>query len=691
MKRGRALVLMIILLSASLVGAGTISNNDPFERILAARGMYLLSDLPKGVEQCPGWKEIKTHLDAARAATVQTGYGPGGGTGVMTGPSQLTTNWHNVFEHLPESSAHLVESGCYAAISDEALPLDIEILVSTEPTTEEIAATTAAVLAAVKSWMSFAEAGKARSDVIEHLEKECEASLGEKWQCHMDRRRAGAEYALYRHRVYKDARLVYLPPISVTYRDSDNFEHGLERGRFDLAELQIFDEGKSVNLQFVPVATVEFKEGDRGFVVGNPGSTNWTRTPEMAREEMTHRGIVLERHARFIQLSSELAARRPELADAVAQSTMSPENEVKIAKATIAEAPAIEAFRRHRDAKMRYTLRVLDRSGQIMAEADAVSKLLQDPANNCRTNWAERYVWGSSHYGPRFKWAWGLHRWARFFVMPEGKRPKGWEDVEQVRKKFDIPLADIDLEGISSAVNLELLAKYLPDVREALGGSNAYEAARQELRVTSLNPQTVAKFLEAGPEAIKASQDPLMRIARLVEGIGWNSRPLRARVEESRARAEQLVSLAQGQSNPLPTADGASRLILSEVRGHREGNHIISPFATIGTLAGRKDIGLPDWFMTAGANDPTVVNVEAEALTTGGVSGSGAFQVVADELAVTGLVFDGNRHQIQSESWQGGPESRTVIVTMAGVRRFREMAGACEGCGPRRLPPCNKK
>ncbi len=147
-----------------------------------------------------------------------------------------------------------------------------------------------------------------------------------------------------------------------------------------------------------------------------------------------------------------------------------------------------------------------------------------------------------------------------------------------------------------------------------------------------------------------------------------------------------MIARALGEIGNLPNATGHLRLILSEVRGHNNAGVSVSAFATAKGLAGRADVASPDWFK-AGA-DETAYNASAELFSTGGVSGSGHFEVVDEDLWVTAWEYDSNKYQVNSGIWQCGPEARGLMVTAEGVAHFRKLAGACEGCGERRLPAC---
>ncbi|OHB18392.1 MAG: hypothetical protein A2749_02745 [Parcubacteria group bacterium RIFCSPHIGHO2_01_FULL_45_26] len=685
--------LVFCMLLATQVRAGkTNATTDPCEQILMARGMYTLNALPKGLENCAGWDTLNEHLATARAAMVRINKEQGA-TGVMTGPNKLETNQHVAKSYVPETNAGVIETGCLASTPEEALPLEgIKVLVSNEPSAENATLTTNAINSTVTPAMSVTEAGKARREAIEKLERECEHRLGKGYICIVDKRRPGLEYALYEHRVYTNVALVFLPPEVVAYRDSDNFEHGQGRGRVDQAELAVYnDDGTPVRLPFVPVLDYEYIEGDRGFAIGTPGITYWNRSASLVEANRVFSEIALERSLWAKDLCHKTAERRPELSGAVKKVQVDVENSIKIFLAELADSPAVLAYRQKRERYYHYSLLAHDRSGLIMVEADKVGKLDADPVVSVATNWAERFV-SLGLYGQRFKTAWALHRWARVSQLPKEVRPKGWVTEAEVRERIGEPTQDIDIELINSGSSLALMAKYLPEVAWVLGDGR-YETVASVLWTSYLNDQEEGlRLLQAGPNATCTSSDPLMQVAKAVEEIGWQSRPLRGRIEEARKNAEQLIGLATSGRASLPNASGHPRLILSKVRGHKESGGPIPPFATLGALAGRTNIGLPEWFVSGAAGDKTVINVEAEFFVVGGVSGSPHYTIVGDKLFVVGWAFDGNKDGITNRTWQGGPEARGLVVTARGVRRFREIAGACgwPGCGPRRLPPCKQ-
>ena len=177
---------------------------------------------------------------------------------------------------------------------------------------------------------------------------------------------------------------------------------------------------------------------------------------------------------------------------------------------------------------------------------------------------------------------------------------------------------------------------------------------------------------KGGVEAVKASDDPMIRLALLIDPA---ARALRKRyedeVEAPLTRGEEKIADARFRiygSDTYPDATFTLRITYGAVRGWEEKGEMVDPFTRTGRLferaTGQRPFMLPDaWQAAREELDPdTPFNFVATTDITGGNSGS---PIVAADGSLVGLAFDGNIHSIAGDYWFDPHTNRTVGVDSA--------------------------
>jgi hypothetical protein len=179
---------------------------------------------------------------------------------------------------------------------------------------------------------------------------------------------------------------------------------------------------------------------------------------------------------------------------------------------------------------------------------------------------------------------------------------------------------------------------------------------------------------DGGAKAVAASDDPLIKLARLVDP---DARAVRKRYEDTveaplKKNGELLAKArfaAYGRSS-YPDATFTLRLNYGRVAGWDEDGKKVAPFTTIGgafdRATGRPPYELPASWVAARRKLKltTPLNFATTNDIIGGNSGS---PVVNKDGAVVGLVFDGNIHSLGGDFGYDEAKNRTVAVDSAAI------------------------
>ncbi len=172
-----------------------------------------------------------------------------------------------------------------------------------------------------------------------------------------------------------------------------------------------------------------------------------------------------------------------------------------------------------------------------------------------------------------------------------------------------------------------------------------------------------------GTQAVDASQDPMIELARSVDPT---AREVRRRYENEveapvHAASEQI---AQARfriygTSVAPDATFTLRLNFGSVQGWQEDGREIEPFTYLARFfaraTGHEPFKVPDnWLAAQGQLDPnTKFDLSTNSDIVGGNSGS---PLLDAQGALVGLMFDGNIHSIAGSYWFDPELNRAVAV-----------------------------
>ncbi|MGA2586395.1 MAG: S46 family peptidase [Candidatus Aminicenantales bacterium] len=653
-----------------------------FIPVHADEGMWLFNMPPSSILKAkynfaitPEW------LQHVQLASVRFG----GASGSFVSPDGLVLTNHHVgqgaIQNLSTKDRDLMKTGFYARTRAEELKapgMELSVL-------QEIEDVTGKVLAAEKPDMTAAQAAEAKDKVIAALEKESLEKTG--LRSTVVNFYSGSMYHLYKYKVYTDVHLVFAPEYASAFfgGDPDNFTY--PRYDFDITLFRIYENDKPINSKhYLKWNTAGVKENELVFASGHPGSTGRLLTlaqMEFLRDVSYPFGIAnLERRRALLQ---EYGKRGPEYARQAQGTLFGIENSLK---ATIGYQSGLI------DKNL-----IAGKAKEEQAFRDAVRK---DPALDKEFGkaWDElavaqnkyaaffkayRFFEGSAGFSTTyFSTARMLVRLALERGKPNDERLREFRDaaLPSITRRLQTvtPVYD-ELEVFNLTDSLIQLQKEFGNYQEVkwlLAGKLAEDVAKELIAGTKLRDVDVRKkYIDGGLDAVYLSDDPMIKLALLVDPL---SRGLRKKyeteVESVEARNGSLIARAmfklKGTSMP-PDATSTLRLSFGAVKTYMEKGVKIPFFTTFQGLfdkaakfGNKPPYELPASFLKGKAQLKlaTPLNFIATCDSIGGNSGS---PVINKKGEFSGVLFDGNIQSGPTRFNYSDVQNRSVMVHSQGI------------------------
>ena len=641
----------------------------------ADEGMWTFDNFPSGkVKQKYGFGPDRKWLDHVRLSSVRLG---GGCSGSIVSESGLVmTNHHcarSCIEQVSTPEKDRMADGFFARTpADEVRCPEMEInrLLEIADVTERVNAATKGL-----SDRQYNEAWKAE---MSRIEKECATS--DTLRCDVVSLYHGGLYHLYKYRRFQDVRLVFAPESAIAHfgGDPDNFM--FPRYSLDVSFLRIYDDGAPAKMEhYLRWSPSWAKEGDLTFVSGHPGTTSRLFTVAELEYE---RDVTLPR--RLLRLSemrgmyTQFQERGLEQKRISMSSLLGVENSVKALKG------------RHEA--------LLDRAlfaSKVAAERAFRARVEADPSlkKSCEGAWdaiagavekerkiQRRYdaVESRGAFGSTLMdFARTLVRLAEELPKPNEERLREYADskLPAVRQKLfsAAPIYD-ELEVLKLAFALTKLREDLgpddPLVKKILGKESPRDLAGALVRGTRLKDVAVRRQLfERGKGASEASEDPMIRLSRLIDP---DARDVRKKYEDEiesvLKKNGELIARAEFEiygTAAYPDATFTLRLSYGQVKGFEQDGKPVSPLTTLAGLfdrnTGKEPFLLPTTWLSARGSlaMDTPMNFCTDNDIIGGNSGS---PVLDRDGRVTGLIFDGNIQSLGGDYWFDESVNRAVAV-----------------------------
>jgi len=641
----------------------------------ADEGMWTFDNFPsEQVGRKYGFSPDQRWLDHIRLSSVRLAGGCSGS--IVSENGLVMTNHHcarSCIQQLSTPEKDLVSGGFLAATADLELQcpeIEINQLVEIADVTGRINAATAGL-----SDRPYNDAQKAE---MSRIEKECATS--DRLRCDVVTLYHGGRYDLYKYRRYQDVRLVFAPEDDIAQfgGDPDNFM--FPRYCLDVSFLRIYEGGKPAKMDHhLGWSSSGAKDGDLAFVPGHPGGTSRLFTVAELEYE---RDVALPR--RLLRLAeergmlTEFGDRGTEQKRISTSSLLRVENSYKGARGRF-EALLDKAFFGSKVAAERAFRARVDADPKLKDATagswDAIARAEQRHREIQRRHSAVEGATGFA--GTLMGYARTLVRAAEEITKPNEQRLREYADsrLPAVKQRLfsAAPIYD-ELEILSLTFSLTKLREDLgPDdtlVKKVLGKDSPHDLAAKLVGGTRLKDVSYRKqLLEGGRASVGASDDPMIRMARLVDP---DARAIRTQFEDEieavLKKNGELIARAQFEvygTGAYPDATFTLRLSYGRVRGFEHDGMPVAPLTTMAGLferaTGRDPFLLPaTWLEARAALDlDTPMNFTTTNDIIGGNSGS---PVIDTEGRVTGLIFDGNIHSLGGDYGFDESVNRAVAV-----------------------------
>jgi V8-like Glu-specific endopeptidase len=640
----------------------------------ADEGMWTYHDFPQalvkkqyGADITPAW------LDKVRTATVRLS----GCTASFVSPEGLIlTNHHCAAACLDENSTsekNLSRDGFLARTRDKEVRCTTQVadvLMAMENVTDKVSAATRN--------LDEKAANDTRKKVLTQLEQSCEQGSAKAktgpLKCEAVNLYQGGQYWLYQYKRYQDLRLVFAPEddIAAFGGDPDNFQ--FPRWDLDMSILRAYDShGKpAVTPSYLHIRPEGPNAGELVFVSGHPGRTSRLLTVAQLEEL---RDVILPQYLlRFSELRGryiQYGKTSPEAARIAANPLMYLENSLKVVRKLLDALldDRLLQYKRGLEAALHARSGLSTDPWAAIAAAEKIDHTLALPYT---------YLEGGAGFNSRlFGYARTILRGASERQKPNTERLREYRAtaLPRIEQELQAPVpVHPELENLTLSFSLERMREWLgPDnevVRLLLSKDSPDTLAAHVISGSKLaDPQVRMQLWNGGVDAVTASHDPMIELARLVDPM---ARAVRKRYEDEveapiDAASEQIAQArfrVYGTSAP-PDATFTLRLNFGTVQGWKEGDHDVEPFTYLSRLfaraTGQEPFMVPDsWLRAKGQLDmATKFNLSTNNDIVGGNSGSPLLDASG---RLVGLIFDGNIHSIAGSYWFDPELNRAVAV-----------------------------
>lgn len=659
-------------------------------QLSAEEGMWTFDNIPvKQLQEKYGFTPTQQWLDHVRLSSVRLN---DGGSGSFVSPrGLLLTNHHVALGQLQKVSTaekDYVRDGFYAATLEQEMKspdLEVNVLVSMEDVT-------ARVLAALKDAKTPEQEFAARRAVIAEIERESTQKTG--LRSDVVTLYQGGEYWLYRYKRYTDVRLVFAPEQQIAFfgGDPDNFTY--PRYDLDMALFRVYENGKPLEtknyLRWNPKGA---GEGELVFVSGHPGSTQRLATvAQLEYERDVVEPTLLKLLRRRIAVLREYSSQGAEQARQASGRIFSLENSLKAYEGRLRGLLDKSVMDKKRREEEEFRAKVMANPEWRRLYGGAWDAIAES-VNRARTRVKENYYYNLDSQLASLASA--IVQYVVEVKKPDGERLPDYREsqLESLRLRLFSPAPiypGMEIARLTGALELALeeMGPNDPFLKIVLDGRTPKEAARALVEGTKLTDAAFRrKLIEGGEEAVTASTDPMIVLARKLDPMRREfNKWVEDNVSSVRQRAgEQLgkARFAVYGKTVYPDATFTLRLSYGQVKGYPMNGTVAPPVTTLYGLYDRAySFGLkgpwvlpPRWLESRSKLDlQTPLNFVTTNDIIGGNSGS---PVINRSGEVVGLIFDGNIESLVGDFVYEGETNRAVAVhTAAMTEALRQIYGA---------------
>jgi hypothetical protein len=658
----------------------------------ADEGMWLFNASPlKQLKEKYQFEPTPQWLEDLQKASVRFN---SGGSGSFVSPNGLVITNHHVgadcLQKFGDEQHNYLRDGFYARTQAEekkCVDLELNVLMSIEDVTTQ-------VNSAVKPGMSSDAAAGARRNAIAQIENESKEKTG--LRSDVVTLYQGGAYHLYRYKRYDDVRLVFAPEQQMAFfgGDPDNFEY--PRYDLDICLFRVYENGQAAKIDnFLKFNPHGPNDSELTFVSGSPGKTDRQLTlDELADMRDRYLPYVLRVFNRREVLELSYSARLFENARKARDDLFGDQNNRKRYDGYLAGLldPQLWSQLRARDQKLRDAIGRDPKLRSATAAYDRIKRAQAEIAKNAPPyNYLEQERPITIGYrGPRalcgnlFKYARLLIRAVDERAKPNGERVPQFRDSARDSLELELfstePIYD-DYEILRLTDSLTDFASQFgadnPLVQKVLAGKSPHERAGELVTGTRLKDVAVRKELYGkDTAALQAAHDPMLDLARLIDGPARDARKIYDAQEEIKKQAYSELAKARFAiegAGSYPDATFTLRLSYGTVRGYEQDGKQIPAFTEFAGLYQRSaehnnkpPFDLPQRWIDkkANLNLSTHFNFVSDADIIGGNSGS---PVVNKSNEFVGIIFDGNIQSLVLDCIYTDKQARAVSVDSAAI------------------------
>lgn len=620
-------------------------------------GMWLYTDPPRRqLKEKYGFEPSDAWLEHVRKSSVRFN---SGGSGSFVSEDGLIISNHHVgaddLQKFGDEKHNYMRDGFYARTHEEekkCYDLELNVLMEIEDVTDK-------VNAAVKPDMTAEAAFAARRAVMASIEKESLEKTG--YRSDVVTLFQGGRYHLYRFKRYTDVRLVFAPEQKIAFfgGDPDNFEY--PRYDLDICFFRAYENGKPAKIKdYLKFSKNGPSENELVFVSGHPGHTARSLTVDELKSQRDKQfPYVLQRlHGLEVMLTA-FSARDEENARQARESLFGVQNSRKAREGMWGGLldPKIMAQKESDENKLKQWIAGKTEWKDTLSAWPEIAASVKIGEENMLTNSLLEGAQGfNSTY---FHIARTLLRAADEKSKPSGDRLREFRDSNleslELRLFSKEPVYD-NFEQAKLAESLTWFAGELGAdnelVQKVLAGKSPTERASQLVRETKVKDVAMRKKLyKSTPEEIRALNDPMIELARLIDPEARRVRKVLEAQGELKQQAYARIAKARfafSEGTAYPDATFTLRLAYGTVKGYEENGKQI-PFQT--TFKGmyqhadahhnQEPFDLPQRWLDAKSKVDlnTPINFISTADIIGGNSGS---PTVNRNGEFVGIIFDGN-------------------------------------------------
>ncbi len=645
-------------------------------KLLGDEGMWLFSSLPtKHLQAKYGFTPTAEWTRHLMLASVR--FNSGGSASFVSSRGLVLTNHHvgsGTLHKISTAERNYYRDGFYAkSLADEIPAPDLELnqLISIEDVTEK-------VQAAVTADMDAAAAMAARRAVMANIEKESKSGTG--LRSDVVTLYGGGRYHLYCYKKYTDVRLVWAPEAAIAFfgGDADNFEY--PRYDLDACIFRVYEDGKPAETKhFLKWSTGGVKESELVFVSGNPGRTNRIST---AAELRYMRDLALPYRLNAIRrreiLLQQYGLKSPEKERRAHNELFGVQNARKAITGMLQGLQDPTFLKRKREAEQQL-IAVVKKDPKLAqyVEAWRTIEQLQERKKELLGQAASLNV-------GLFRKAQTLVRMATEDQKPSAERLREYRDSAReslLQQLFSPAPIYKDLEQVKMADLLAFMMEQRggddPLVKKVMRDKSPIDLAAECVQGTHLDDVAVRrKLADGGADAIAVSDDPMIRLARLIDADARAVRKTQDEIQEQERQAYSQIAdavFATEGTTTYPDATFTLRLAFGVVKGYEQAGETIPPWTTFGGAFEHEQVhaGLEPWKLPtrwhqrkAQLDLKTQFNFVCTADIIGGNSGS---PVVNRDLELVGLIFDGNIQSLSGDFRYDSKIDRAVSVSSNGI------------------------